>query len=109
MNDLPLYIDSSLDMYTDESTIDATGETIEELESKLNIDFKNVQIWCQKNTYQKETKLQRSEIKGNFNNTMLENVNSEKLCGVIIDKQLSWKHHIDKTAKTFSKIIALLT
>ncbi len=42
------------------------------------------------------------------NNTMLENVNSEKLLWVIIDKYLSWKHHIDKTAKTLSKNIALL-
>ncbi len=29
--------------------------------------------------YQRETELQTSEIKVNFNNTMLENVNSEKL------------------------------
>ncbi len=104
MNDLPLYINSLLDMYADDSTIHVTGKTIEELESKLNIDLKNVQIWCQKNrvavnakktkvmqvtTYQRETQLQTSEIKVNFNNTMLENVNSEKLFGVIIDKHLS--------------------
>ncbi len=56
-------------------------------------------------TYQRETKLQISEIKLNFNNTMLENVNSEKLLGIIIDKHLSWKHHIDKTAKTLSKTL----
>ncbi len=55
-------------------------------------------------TYQRETKLQTSEINVNFNNTMLENVNFEKFLGVIIDKHLSLKHHIDKT----SKIIALL-
>ncbi len=54
-------------------------------------------------TYQRETKLQISEIKVNFNNTMLENVKSEKLLGVSIDKHLSWRHHIDKTAKTLSK------
>ncbi len=59
-------------------------------------------------TYQRETKLQTSEIKVNFNNIMLENVNSEKLLEVIIDKHLSWKHHIDKTTKTLSKNIALL-
>ncbi len=59
-------------------------------------------------TYQRETQLQTSEIKVNFNNTMLENVISEKLLGVIIDKHLSWKHHIDKTSKTLSKNIALL-
>ncbi len=103
MNDLPLYIDSPLDMYANE------------LESKFNIVLKNVQIWCQKTrmavnaektkvmlvtTHQRETKLQISEIKVNFNNTMLENVNSEKLLVVIIDKHLSCKHHFDKTAKT---------
>ncbi len=36
-------------------------------------------------TYQRETKLQTSEIKVNFNNTVLQNVNSEKLLRVIID------------------------
>ncbi len=46
MNDLPLYIDSPLDMYADDLTIHVTGKTIEELESKLNIDLKNVPIWC---------------------------------------------------------------
>ncbi len=91
MNDLPLDIESPLDMYADDSTIHVTGKTIEDLESKLNIDLKNVQIWCQKNrlavnaekvkvilvtTYQREIKLQTFEIKVNFNNIMLENVNS---------------------------------
>ncbi len=103
-------------MYNDGSTIHVTGKTIEELESKLNIDLKMYKSGAQKNrmavnaekTYQRETKFQTSEIKVNFNNTMLKNVNSEKLLGVIIDKYLRWKHHIDKTAKTLCKNIALL-
>ncbi len=49
MNDLPLYIDSPCDMYADDSTIHVTGKAIEELETKLNIDLKNVQILCEKN------------------------------------------------------------
>ncbi len=48
MNDLTLYIDSPLAIHADDSTIHVIGKTIEELESKLNIDLKNVQIWCQK-------------------------------------------------------------
>ncbi len=44
MNDLPLKIYSPLHMYADDSTIHVTGKTILELESKLNIDLKNVQI-----------------------------------------------------------------
>ncbi len=45
MNDLPVYIDSPLDMYADDSITHVTGKTIEELESKLNIDLKNVPTW----------------------------------------------------------------
>ncbi len=76
MNDLPLYIDSPLGMYADDSTIHVTEKSIEELENKRNIDFKNVQIWCQNRMalheeniiimltrYQRETKLPILEIK----------------------------------------------
>ncbi len=41
--------------------------------------------------YQKEAKLSSSVINVNFNDTLLENVNAEKLLGVVIDKHLSWK------------------
>ncbi len=38
------------------------------------------------------------------------NSESEKLLGVIVDKYLTWihKYHVDKTAKTLSKNVALL-
>ncbi len=39
----------------------------------------------------------------NFDNVTLNNVDSEKLLGVIVDKYLTWKHHVDKTAKTINK------
>ncbi len=122
MNDLPFHVDSPMDMYADDSTIHATGETIQEVEHKLNVDLKHVQEWCQINrmavnaektkvmlitTYQKETRLQSSNINVNFNETSLENVASEKLLGVVIDKHLTWKSHIDKTAKTLSRNLAL--
>ncbi len=110
-------------MYADDSTFSVTRETIEELEIKLNADLNNVQQWYPINkmavnadktkvmlvtTYQKEAKLSSSVINVNFNHTLLENVNAEKLLRVVIDKYLSWKDHINKTAKTISKSIALL-
>ncbi len=58
--------------------------------------------------YQKEAKLSSSVINVNFNDTLLDNVIAEKLLGVVIDKHLSRKDHINKTAKTISKSIALL-
>ncbi len=106
MNDLPLHVVSPLDMYADDSTFSVTGETIEEPEIKLNADLTNVQLWCQINkmavnanktkvmlvtTYQKEAKLPSSVINVNFNDTLLETVNAEKLLRVAIDKHLSWK------------------
>ncbi len=123
INDLPLPVVSPLDMYADNSTFSVMGEIIEELEIKLNADLTNVQQWCQINkvavnadktkvmlvtTYQKEAKLSSSVINVNFNDTLLANVNPEKLLGVVIDKHLSWKDHINKTAKTISKSIAHL-
>ncbi len=38
----------------------------------------------------------------------LENVNSNKLLSVIIDKNLTWEFHIDKTSKSICRNIALL-
>ncbi len=72
MNDLPLHMDSSLDMYADDSTLGASEKTIEDLEIKLNSDMAKVTKWCKDNkmaincdttkvmlitTYQKEAKL----------------------------------------------------
>ena len=58
-------------------------------------------------TYQKESKFPKKELTIFFNNTQLKNVNSEKLLGVEIDKHLTWKDHVNKTAKTISRNLAL--
>ncbi len=42
MNDLPLDVDSSTDMYADDSTLNETDETVEELNVKLNDDMVSV-------------------------------------------------------------------
>ncbi len=76
------YADDSTDIYADDSTFSVSGDTIEELEIKLNVDLTNVQQWCQVNkmalnayktkimlvtNYQKEAKLSSSVINVNFN------------------------------------------
>ncbi len=42
MNDLPLDVVSSTDMYADDSTLNETDETVEELNVKLNDDMVSV-------------------------------------------------------------------
>ncbi len=59
-------------------------------------------------TYQKEAKLDSTHICVICDNTELESVNSNKLLDVIIDKNLTWKFHIDKTTNSICCNIALL-
>ncbi len=59
-------------------------------------------------TFQTVTRFSRTDLSIVIDNVTLDNVDSEKLLGVIVDKYLTWKHHVDKTANTISKNIALL-
>jgi hypothetical protein len=112
-----------MDMYADDSTVSATGETVDELDIKLNEDMSHINDWCHDNqmaantdktkammitTYQKEAKLPKKELTVYYDNNKLENVNSEKLLGVKVDKYLTWKEHVNKTAQTIGRNIALL-
>ncbi len=49
VNDLPLHVDSSTDMYADDCTMCETRETVEELNVKLNEDMVSVKKWCHDN------------------------------------------------------------
>ncbi len=51
-------------------------------------------------TFQKATRLPRTDLNIVLDNFTLDNVDSEKLLRVIVDKYLTGKHHMDKTAKT---------
>ncbi len=48
-------------------------------------------------TYKKEAKLDSTHVSVICDNTELENMNSNKLLGGIIDKNITWKFHINKT------------
>ncbi len=110
MNDLPLYVNSDFDMYADDSTLHAAAKTLDELELILNNDVECVSKWCKQNimltntnktkcmliiTFQKATRLPRTDLNIVLNNVTLDNVDSEKLLEVIVDKYLAWKHHVD--------------
>ena len=123
INDLPLCINTSnTDMYADDSTFHSSAKTVEELNDTLTDDMFNVHTWCNENnmvvnldktkamlisTYQKAARL-KSDLEVYYNGTKLKTTNTEKQLGVIIDKNLLWKCHIDKVAKTLSKGIYLL-
>ena len=122
VNDLPLHITSNMDMYADDSTIHTSAHTVNELNDKLN-DMVNMKNWCANNnmvinrektksmlvtTHQKASTLPTDQLDIVYDNSTLQNVETEKLLGVVIDKHLSWKRQVDKVASTISKSIALL-
>ncbi len=46
MNNIALETkDTELDMYADDSTLTATGKTIETLDDKLNSDMESIVVW----------------------------------------------------------------
>ena len=123
MNDLPLFLNNPIDMFADDSTLHCSGKTIPELETKLNIDMENTRKWCTQNkmavnetktktmlitTYQKETVMKANSINVTYQGANLENVESEKILGVQIDKHLTWENQVNNVCKKVSKGIALL-
>ena len=108
INDLPLTIRCDTDMYADDSTLSATGRSLDDINSKLQSDLDNVHSWCVENKMiinAKKTKCMciASKQKQRRNiltldltlcDESLEQVVRDKLLGVIIDNSLTWSDHI---------------
>ena len=58
MNDMPLNVSASVDMYADDSTITATGKTTDAVEEKLNNDLHDVSKWCEESKWSYMLKIQ---------------------------------------------------
>ncbi len=109
MNNFPIHVDSSTGMYAADSTLCDNGETVEELNVKLNEYMVSVNKWYHDNqmagrgdktkvilvtTCQKEAKLPVKELTCYYDNNCLKSgVDSEKRIGVKIDKHLTWTEH----------------
>ncbi len=57
-------------------------------------------------TYQKLHKLLVKNINITVNNQGLESVTSEKLLGVVVEQNLTWKGHVDKVHRTVSMLLS---
>ncbi len=90
------------------------------MEQKLGSDLGNIVNWCDENktainydktkvmlltTYQKYHTLPVKEIKITINNKTLENIKQQKLLGIVVDQNLSWKQYIDNFHKTVSMLL----
>ncbi len=126
INDLLMPLqDTDTDMYADHSTLTAQAKTTPELKEKISSDAAKVLIWCQENhmaanttktkvmlvtTWQKWTSLPENErkLKAKMYGKYLENVESEKLLGVVVNHNLSWESHINGVVSNINRKLALL-
>jgi hypothetical protein len=94
-------------LFADDTTLSATGSTVDEVETKLNHDLVNVDQWLIEN------KLTLNEGKTEFiiirsrqrvpsfekgtliklGNKVIKRVPHKKTLGVILDEQLKWDKH----------------
>ena len=100
MNDLPLHVNSDLDMYRDYSTVGASGKTVRDIENKLNSEISEVTKWCSQNkmvintsktesmlitTKQRRKHLKKSHLNVVVNSDQLEHTIEEVVSWVCID------------------------
>ena len=115
------YISSTFISNADDSTLEDGAKDKDELERNLSVDLGNVERWCFINkmvlnlkktkcmlisTYQRMHKLTSKVLNICVNNEPLECVSSDKLLGVVVDENLTWKGHVDKVHRTVSMLLA---
>ena len=117
-----LYINDLARLFADDTTLSATGSTIDEIKTKLNHDLVNVDQWLIAN------KLTLNEGKTEFiiigsrqrvpsfehgpliklGDKVIKRVPHKKTLVVILDEQLKWDKHNEEQSETISKNIVLL-
>ena len=125
MNDMPLNTTTNVtvDMYADDSTVTATGKSIQLVKQSLNNDLQEISNWCDENrmvinvektkimiitTRQKWLYLDTTDPDVWIKGDQLQVVESEKLLGLKIDHFLTWKPHIQNIHRTIAGYLALL-
>lgn len=115
INDLPSHLGTdTLVLYADDTSISQEGDSVEELQFKLDEVIQKFMTWCYRNKLilnaEKTVLVQffgrkRIETPLNviINNFPLQPTDSTKFLGIYIDFELNWKVHIDNVIKNLSK------
>ena len=113
-------IDIHIDLYADDSTMYESGYDLKSIQTKLQNNLNDIEIWCKLNNMAvnpskskcmvmgTKQKVKRKTIHLLLNGSVLENVTVQKLLGVLIDNTLSWRSHIDNVCKKVGRQVALL-
>ena len=124
INDLPNCLSEGIPrMYADDTTISYAASTLSNIQTQLNLELKNINIWLRSNKLSLNVaktefmvigSRQRLQNQGDCASTLqvedkqINKVENTKSLGVYIDDKLSWKTHISKISKKISSGIGAL-
>ena len=125
INDLPLHLDKHThnDLFADDASLDTTHTNIQTIQNNLQDSINKASTWCDNNsmvihpdktkcmiitTRQKE-QITHPSLNLKLGTNSIEQVQSHKMLGLIIDSHLTWNDHNEELIKRISKKIYLLT
>ena len=120
INDLCNVCKSTLPiLFADDTNLFKSSQDISIIENVLNEELKNISLWLKVNklslnvkkthfiVFTKRKKFNES-IKLLIDNQTIEEARSKKFLGVIIDKKITWKDHINYLAGKVSRAIGMM-
>ena len=122
INDLPLHVTSQIDMFADDTTISTYGNSSSEIHDKLQDDLQVVENWCLNNSMrpnaQKTKAMFITPSNKNSENIVhdkitmaeqeIEFTRVERLLGIYLDSNLTWKNQVEQTLKKCNSLLYLL-
>jgi ribonuclease HI len=119
INDIPPGLDGTeISLFADDSALFATGKNKKLLEDKIQMSLNRIQNWCNFNGFKisisKTTAVlftnekTKSVCNLELNGQKIEMTESAKFLGVILDKKLTWKHHIEHLISKCQKRLNLM-
>ena len=124
INDLPLFIKTLCELFADDTTIHTSHSDITHVSTTLQENVDRLVEWSELNhmalnpdktkcmlitTRQKRQNLPVKLPPIHIANKVVEEVDSHKVLGVIIDNNLSWSNHISSLCKKLSKKVYQFT
>ena len=123
INDPPLCLKYSyVHMYADDTSLYVVGKSLNELNTIINTELEHVSNWCNLNklvvnnmktncmlicTPKKRSRLLNDKLDVYIKNTPLENVDSQKVLGILIDHSLKFEAHVDNVCNKLAKLLYL--
>ena len=127
VNYLPLVLDNAkVTMYADDTSICYSSKSVDAINSAINDDFSNLQLWLEGNMLSLNVAKTQAMLIGSgaklknicnsdsinpkfvIDDDVLPMINEAKYLGIQIDKTLNWREHINIIASEISRGIGML-